>query len=150
MSQNKTIQTPKHWDYIWMSIATIIAQKSKDPETKVGAVVASPDNKQCTLGFNGFPVKVKDYTERWKRPEKYLYVCHAESNAIDNRKSDLTNWTLYVTLFPCLECTKRIIQSGIKRVVYLETHKDHQTWSNISLSKKLLQEARIKTCKFKD
>lgn len=108
------------WDERFMSIAETVALWSKDPRTKVGALLVSPDRREWAAGWNGFPHGVLEFPNRWKRPTKYHFSCHAEQNAIDNARRNLDGWTLYVTLFPCETCAKSIIQNGVKRVVYKE------------------------------
>ncbi|MEG0379730.1 MAG: dCMP deaminase family protein [Eubacterium sp.] len=114
------------WDEYFMGIALLSAQRSKDPGTQVGACIVSPENKILTMGYNGMPTGCCDDDMPWDREgapldTKYLYVCHAEFNAIlNNGGRSLKGATLYATLFPCNECAKAIIQSGIHRVIYLE------------------------------
>lgn len=115
------------WDEYFMSIAVLSSLRSKDPHTKVGACIVSDRHKVLSLGYNGMPIGVDDHCIPWEgkdsgKPEletKYPYVCHAELNAILNSSHDLEGSTLYVTLFPCNECTKALIQAGIKKVIYL-------------------------------
>lgn len=104
--------------------------RSKDPNTQVGACIVSPDKKIVGVGYNGFPTGLSDDDLPWERDgewldTKYPYVCHAELNAILNSSlPSLKGATLYVGLFPCNECAKAIIQSGIKRIVYLSDKYD--------------------------
>ena len=113
------------WDQYFMGVAMLSAQRSKDPNTQVGACIVSPDNKILSLGYNGAPNGYDDEHMPWDREgdflnTKYAYVCHAELNAILNNKgSNLEDAIIYVDLFPCNECAKLIIQSGIKEVIYL-------------------------------
>lgn len=112
------------WDEYFMGIALFSAQRSKDPQTQVGACIVSPDKKVVGLGYNGFPSGCDDDELPWDREgdfldTKYPFVCHAELNAILNSTKQLNNCTIYVALFPCHECAKAIIQSGIKEVIYL-------------------------------
>lgn len=115
-----------NWDEYFMGIALLSAQRSKDPNTKVGACIVNSDNKIVGIGYNGMPVGCEDSEMPWSRSAeseldtKYMYVCHAELNAILNSIKNLNGCTLYATLFPCNECAKAIIQSGIKRVVYYD------------------------------
>ena len=108
-----------------MSVALLSAQRSKDPNTQVGACIANANNKIVGVGYNGFPIGCSDDELPWGREgdfltTKYAFVCHAELNAVLNSISaDLSGCTIYVGLFPCNECTKVIIQSGIKQIVYL-------------------------------
>ena len=113
------------WKEYFMSIALLSAQRSKDSHTQVGACIVNDENKIVSVGYNGMPTGCEDSEMPWEREgafldTKYPFVCHAELNAILNCNTDLHGCTLYVTLFPCNECAKAIIQSGIRRVVYLE------------------------------
>ncbi|MCI8404774.1 MAG: dCMP deaminase family protein [Clostridia bacterium] len=114
------------WDEYFMGIALLSAQRSKDLNTQVGACIVSNENKILSLGYNGMPIGCNDDFMPWDRvaddpvDTKYMYVCHAELNAILNRSSgSLDGAKLYVTLFPCNECAKAIIQSGIREIVYM-------------------------------
>lgn len=112
------------WDEYFMGITLLSAKRSKDPSTQVGACIVSPDNRIISVGYNGFPNGCNDDIFPWTKEgdiynTKYAYVAHAELNAILNaRGSDLNNATLYVALFPCNECAKAIIQSGIQHIVF--------------------------------
>lgn len=115
------------WDEYFMGIALFSAQRSKDNSTQVGACIVNSDRKIVSVGYNGMPTGCADDDMPWERTgetsldTKYPFVCHAELNAILNSSMNGVNGaTLYVTLFPCNECAKAIIQCGIKRVVYLE------------------------------
>ena len=110
------------WDEYFMGIAMLSAMRSKDPNSQVGACIVR-DNKILSLGYNGMPIGCDDDIMPWGREgneleTKYMYVCHSELNAILNAGKDLHGSTMYVTLFPCNECAKAIIQSGIKEVIY--------------------------------
>ncbi len=113
------------WDEYFMGIALLSARRSKDPNTQVGACIVSNANKIMSVGYNGFPLGCSDEEFPWDREgdaydTKYPYVCHAELNAIlNNAGGDLRGCKIYVALFPCNECAKAIIQSGITEVVYL-------------------------------
>ena len=113
------------WDEYFMGVAKLSAMRSKDPNTQVGACIVSQDNKILSMGHNGFPKGCSDDEFPWGKAdpdpynEKYFYVTHSELNAILNyRGGSLEGSKLYVTLFPCNECAKAIIQAGIKTVVY--------------------------------
>ena len=112
------------WDSTFMGIAKLIAMRSKDPNTQVGACIVSEDNKIMSVGYNGFPIGCSDEEYPWDRNgdmihSKYAYVTHSELNAILNyRGGSLQGAKLYVSLFPCNECAKAIIQSGIRTVIY--------------------------------
>ena len=118
------------WDEYFMGIALLSAQRSKDNNTQVGACIVNHENKILSLGYNGMPTGCDDDEMPWEREgepvnTKYMYVCHAELNAILNRSSgSLEGAKLYVTLFPCNECAKAIIQSGIREVIYLSDKYD--------------------------
>ena len=112
------------WDEYFMGVAILSGMRSKDPNSQVGACIVSQDNKILSMGYNGFPIGCSDDAFPWARvgeplDTKYLYVTHSELNAILNyRGGSLEGAKLYVSLFPCNECAKAIIQSGIKTVVY--------------------------------
>ena len=110
------------WDEYFMGVALLAARRSKDPNTQVGACIVSPDNIILSTGYNGLPCCCSDDVFPWEREgaeTKYPYVVHAELNAVLNANGrDLRGSKLYVALFPCNECTKAIIQSGIAEVVY--------------------------------
>ena len=116
-----------NWEEYFMAVAKLTAMRSKDPNTQVGACIVGTDNRILSVGYNGAPNGFDDDKFPWAREgnpleTKYLYVCHAERNAILNFKGsrrDLENAVIYVDLFPCNECAKEIIQVGIKEVVYL-------------------------------
>lgn len=111
------------WDQYFMSMAHLSAMRSKYPNTRVGACIVNPQKRVVGLGYNGFPMGCSDTKYSWEREgdfleTKYPYVVHAELNAILNSIQNLAGCTMYVSLFPCNECAKAIIQSGIKTVVY--------------------------------
>ena len=116
------------WDTYFMSIAKLSSLRSKDPSTQVGACIVSNDNRILSIGYNGAPNGFDDEYFPWEKEgkpvdTKYMYVCHAELNAILNfrgNKRDLEGSKLYASLFPCNECAKAIVQSGIKEVIYLD------------------------------
>ncbi len=113
------------WDEYFMGIALLSTERSKDPSTSVGACIVSEDNKILSVGYNGMPIGCSDDEYPWEREgshldTKYYYVCHAELNAILNYTgTHMKGAKLYTTLFPCNECTKAIIQKGIKEVIYM-------------------------------
>ena len=114
------------WEQYFMGVAMLSANRSKDPNTKVGACIVNPDNKIVGIGYNGMPIGCDDIEMPWGRTgksqldTKYPYVVHSELNAILNSIKDLKGCTMYVTLYPCNECAKAIIQSGITKVIYYE------------------------------
>jgi dCMP deaminase len=112
------------WDEYFMGIALLSAQRSKDSNTQVGACIVSQENKILSVGYNGMPTGCNDDDMPWGRDgakldTKYPFVCHAELNAILNSSAALKGSRVYVTLFPCNECAKAIIQSGISEIIYL-------------------------------
>ncbi len=114
------------WDEYFMGISLLSAKRSKDPNTQVGACIVSDRNKILSVGYNGMPTGLSDDDLSWEREgdfldTKYPFVCHAELNAILNcAAGSLQNSRIYVSLFPCNECAKAIIQSGIKEVIFGE------------------------------
>lgn len=141
------------WDEYFMGIALLSGERSKDPNSQVGACIVSPDNKILSIGYNGFPIGCSDDEIPWDREgdfvdTKYPYVCHSELNAILNYTgSTLKQSRIYVTLFPCNECAKAIIQSGIKEVIYMsDKYKDTDS---VKVSKKILDMAGVKYTQYK-
>ena len=134
------------WDEYFMGVAKLAARRSKDPSTQVGACIVSPENIIISTGYNGMPMGCSDDDFPWGREgaeTKYPYVVHAELNAILNANGrDLRGSRVYVALFPCNECAKAIIQSGIKEVVYL-SDKYAGTSGNVA-SKRMLDAAGVK------
>lgn len=113
------------WDEAFMGLAGVIALRSKDPSTQVGAVIVGQDKRVKALGYNGFPSGCSDDEFPWDREaedpydSKYIYVAHAELNAVLNGNGeDLRGCTIYVSLSPCAECAKALIQVGIREVVF--------------------------------
>ncbi len=135
------------WDEYFMGISKLSGLRSKDPHTQVGACIVSQDNKILSMGYNGFPMGCSDDAFPWAREgeeldTKYPYVTHSELNAILNyRGGSLEGTKLYVSLFPCNECAKAIIQAGIKTIVY-DSDKYDGTPS-VEASKKMLKAAGV-------
>ena len=134
------------WDEYFMGLAHLSAMRIKDPSTQVGAVIVSGEHRVVSIGYNGFPNGCSDDEFPWDREgdfgaTKYPYVVHAELNAILNSKNDLRGCSIYVSLFPCNECAKAIIQSGISRIVY-ESDKYADTDATIA-SKRMLRAAGV-------
>ena len=134
------------WDTYFMAVAKLSAKRSKDPSTQVGACIVAADNRILSIGYNGSPNGFSDDAFPWGRngnplETKYLYVVHAERNAILNyrgHRKDFENAKIYVDLFPCNECAKEIIQSGIKEVIYLS---DKYSNTNETIASKKLFDA---------
>lgn len=141
-----------NWDAYFMGIALLSSQRSKDPNTQVGACIVNKQNRIVSVGYNGLPKGYNDDDCPWESREgnldetKYAYVAHAELNAILNYHGSVDGCTLYVTLFPCNECAKAIIQSGISEIVYLVDKYDGT--APIIVSKKMLDAAGIKYRKY--
>ena len=143
------------WDEFFMGVAILSSGRSKDPNTQVGACIVDTNNRILSIGYNGTPNGFDDDLFYWNREgnnleTKYPYVCHAELNAILNyrgSKKDLEDARIYVDLFPCNECAKIIIQSGIKEVIYL-SDKYANSENNIA-SRKLFDECGVQYSKIK-
>ena len=138
------------WDEYFMAIAKLSSMRSKDPSTQVGACIVGHDNRILSIGYNGAPNGFDDKKFPWDREgdmlnTKYAYVCHGEMNAILNyrgSRKDLEEAKIYVDLFPCNECAKLIIQSGIKEIYYIcDKYKDTD---GVKASKKMLDECGVK------
>lgn len=141
------------WDEYFMGVAILSGMRSKDPSTQVGACIVSQDNKILSMGYNGFPNGCDDDLFPWNRDgddpvnNKYFYSTHSELNAILNyRGGSLEGAKLYVSLFPCNECAKAIIQCGIKTIVY-DSDKYADTPSVIA-SKRMLDAAGVRYYKY--
>ena len=142
------------WDEYFMGIAILSAQRSKDNSTQVGACIVNKENKIVAVGYNGMPTGCSDDEMPWERTAeneldtKYPFVCHAELNAILNyRGGNLEGSRIYVSLFPCNECAKAIIQAGIKEVIY-DSDKYNNTPTNIA-AKKMFAAAGVKCVQYK-
>ena len=140
------------WDEYFMGIAMLTAMRSKDPNSQVGACIVSPENKILSLGYNGMPLGCPDDEMPWNREgepldTKYMYVCHAELNAIlNNAHGNLKGARVYVTLFPCNECAKAIIQSGIAEIIYLSDK--YADTDGTKASRRMLAQAGVELVQF--
>lgn len=138
------------WDEYFMGVAQLAAKRSKDPNTQVGACIVDQNNIIVSTGYNGLPKHCSDDTYPWSRygdDNKYMYVVHAELNTILNSGGrNLNGTTIYVSLFPCNECAKAIIQAGIKEVVYLSDK--YADTPNTKASKRMLHSANVKLRQF--
>ena len=141
------------WDQYFMGVAKLSAYRSKDPNTQVGACIVSPENKIVGVGYNGLPWGCEDDQFPWSNREgdmydtKYPYVVHAELNAILNSIQKLKDCRIYVSLLPCHDCVKAIIQSGIKEIIY-EDDKYNDTPSD-KAAKRMLDAAGVTYKKMK-
>ncbi len=134
------------WDAYFMGVATLSSFRSKDPSTQVGACIVNPEKRIVGIGYNGLPKGCSDDLFPWDSEggyleTKYPYVVHAEANAILNATTPLQGSAIYVTLFPCNECAKLIIQSGITEIVYQSDKNQHT--KEFQASKKMLDAAGI-------
>ncbi len=136
------------WDEYFMGIALLSAERSKDPHTSVGACIVSQNNKILSVGYNGMPRGCSDDDYPWEREgenelgKKYLYVCHAELNAILNYSGvDMSHAKIYTTLFPCNECTKALIQAGIREVIYLSDK--YSDTASVIAAKRMMGSAHV-------
>ena len=141
------------WDEYFMGIAMLSSYRSKDPNTQVGACIVNDRNKIMSVGYNGLPSGCSDDEFPWERTgdeydTKYPYVCHAELNAILNSGgSNLEGCKVYVALFPCNECAKAIIQSGIKEVIYISDK--YADSVGVKASKRMFDAAGVKYTQIK-
>ena len=141
------------WDEYFMGVAQLSGLRSKDDSSQVGACIVNPKNRIVGIGYNGLPIGCSDDEFPWEREgsfldTKYPYVVHAEPNAILNATVPLEGARIYVTLFPCNECAKLIIQSGIREVVYL-SDKYQGTDSDLA-ARRLFAAAGVKLRKLDD
>ncbi len=146
------------FDELYFNLIYEIAKKSKDPSTKVGTIIVNKYNAPVSMGFNGFPRQVRDkieeVPERYERPNKYLWIEHAERNAIYNAVrmgSSLDNCKIYLEFYPCCDCCRGIIQSGINEIVIdgrgfaaREAYWNQRWKESTDISKQMIQEAGIK------
>ena len=140
------------WPDYFMGTAVMVSMRSPDPNTKVGAIVVNADNKILATGYNGLPKNISVDDISWAREgeeleKKYAYVLHAEINSLLNAQESLEGCTMFVTLYPCNECAKIIIQKGIKKVYYLSNPYEN-TWP-IKASQKMFKLAGVKIEQFK-
>ncbi|MBB5265967.1 dCMP deaminase [Catenibacillus scindens] len=136
------------WDEYFMGVAKLAALRSKDPNSQVGSCIVSQDNKILSIGYNGLPIGCSDDEFPWQREgeeldTKYVYVTHSELNAILNyRGGSLDGAKLYVSMFPCNECAKAIIQSGIREIIYaVDKYPDT---ASVIASKRMLNAAGVR------
>ena len=147
---NKQRKDYLNWDEYFMAIAKLSSMRSKDPSTQVGACIVGHDNRILSIGYNGAPNGFDDKKFPWDREgdmlnTKYAYVCHGEMNAILNyrgSRKDLEEAKIYVDLFPCNECAKLIIQSGIKEIIYVCDK--YKNTDGVIASKRMLDECGVK------
>lgn len=145
--EQEKLMNQESWDKTFIEVARVFATRSEDKSTQVGAVIADSDNNIRAVGYNGLPRGVKDIPERHERPDKYAYFTHAELNVIASSARNgiaTKGCKIYVTLFPCSDCARAIIQAGITEVI-VEKNKAPKRWmSSIDISKKMFKEAGVK------
>ncbi|WP_338982972.1 deoxycytidylate deaminase [Spiroplasma endosymbiont of Othius punctulatus] len=137
-----------NWDTYFLAMVELISMRSSDPKTKVGSVIVNNNNQVVSTGYNSLARGLKDENYPWTNDlslglenTKYAYIVHSEANAIVSSKQDLTDYTLYTSLFPCNECAKLIIQAGIKKVIF-----SSDKYKDIALTKasrKMLTEGKV-------
>ena len=142
------------WDEYFMGVAMLSGYRSKDPNTQVGACIVSADNKILSMGYNGMPIGCSDDEFPWNREaedpydSKYFYAAHSELNAILNyRGGSLEGAKLYVTLFPCNECAKAIIQCGIRTVIY--SSDKYAGTSSVRASRRMFDAAGVRCYQYR-
>jgi dCMP deaminase len=144
------MREPIGWDEMFMTMASLIALRSKDDSTQVGAIAVSPDKRSVAVGYNGMVVGYPEDDALWTRPMKYNHVIHAEENVIVNAArsgTSLDGWTLYVTLHPCFKCARLVAQCGIKSVIY--TGKNERTSEHkFELAREIFRKAGVRTREF--
>jgi dCMP deaminase len=143
-SAEMIIDDPLKWERRFMALAAHVATWSKDPSTKVGAVIVDEERRVVGMGYNGFPRGVTDKPTRYDdKPTKYKMIVHSEANAILNANTNIEGCILYGTKFPCSECAKLIIQSGIRQV-WSPAPKSGEVWTEDSdFSKQMFREAGV-------
>jgi dCMP deaminase len=142
-----------NWTEYFLSIAEVVRQKSKDPSSKIGAVLVGENHQIISTGYNGFPIDIDEVDPaRWERPIKYQYVCHAELNAIAlaaRRGVSTDGATLYMVgmgppTYPCTECAKMLIQAGIQLIMARAFKPLPENWvADMNFAKGLLDEAYV-------
>ena len=137
-----------NWNKRFIDLAHHVASWSKDQSTQVGAVIASPEHRILSVGYNGFPMGANDDVEsRHERPQKYLYTEHAERNAIYSAARagvNISGCTIYIMLFPCADCARAIIQSGLSKVVCYAPDSHQHYKDSFEVAKELFDECNIK------
>lgn len=140
----RTSDSQARWLRRYADLARHVAQWSKDPSTKVGAVLVGENRKQIALGYNGFPPGIADTEERLRdRPTKYRYMQHAERNVLDNAAFDARGSTLVVTMHPCVECAKSIVARGVRAVLVCDSPVPERWAESAQWARKILEEAGV-------
>jgi len=143
------MRIPISWDKLWMDMAYKLSERSKDDATQVGCIIINSDNRIISYGYNGFAEGIEDTEDRWKRPEKYKRVIHAEENAVLNPTivikpgKPLFQCRMYITVLPCSKCARIVIQSGVKEVIYKNERGDKNSLLEYSLTQEMFKEANV-------
>jgi len=141
---------PIDFDTMFIKMLDIIKMRTRDPRTKVAAILVSEDKRKIHIGWNCMPSKLPETAERWdNRREKHLRVIHAEESAILNAKEDLHGWSCYLSMPPCPSCSRLLIHAGIAHIIYLEEH-ENNTEFNYDLSREMLAEAGVIIKKYEE
>jgi dCMP deaminase len=142
------------WDEYFMGFALLTSRRSKDPSTQVGACIVNPHNQILGAGYNGFPIGCSDDSFPWTKDSKnnlenkYAYVVHAEQNCICNTPVSVRECRMYVTLFPCSDCAKMIIQTGIKKVIYLNEIKTERFLESGLAARRMFNASGVEVVQF--
>lgn len=131
------MRTVPDWDEYFLSIAKVVATRSKDSQTQVGTVIVAPDRRIVSVGYNGMLPGFEESEAIWEASTKYAFVVHSEANAITHAGRSLKGATLYCTHYACSECAKLIVNSGITKLIYLDNKHENE------VSKKLLQNIEV-------
>jgi dCMP deaminase len=149
MNRIEKAKNPLSWEEYFMILALVASLKSKDSSTQVGAVIVdNKTRKVISSGYNGFPRYLDDNKIPQTRPEKYLYVVHAELNAILHAERQLNDCTMYVSVYPCSECMKAVIQTGIKTVIYLNELSGDDWQKSKEATEKMAELAKVEIRQF--
>ena len=148
------------WQQYFMGVALLASKRSKDPSTQVGAVVVTPDNRIIGVGWNGMPKVKTGWDNDWCYPwgkdsqdpleNKYMYVVHAEPNAIFHASENVKGCTMYLTWFPCSDCAKSIAQAGIKKLVYLDEYTTDRYRTSMEGAKRIFLVAGVECEKYSE
>jgi len=151
------MSTHLNYSQYFMGVAMLSSKRSKDPSTQVGAVIVTPDNRIIGAGWNGMPnVADNDKSFPWGKDSpnpvenKYMYVVHAEPNAICHASESVRGCTMYLTWFPCAECAKSIVQSGISKIVYLHKHTTDRYQDSMEAARRIFDSCGVTYKKYSE
>ena len=132
------------WDRYFLQLAEVVSTRSPDPNTKHGCVLVDKNNRVLSTGYNGPIQGLSSELIEWERPQKYLWMIHAEDNAVTFAKCDLEGSTAYITGRPCVPCLRRLIQSGVKSIVFGDREAKCITEEEKIVSQKIVNNKQIK------